>query len=118
MGDRAIIHVKDACCAAYVHWDGDIAIKLLKQAIPNMRRDDPDYSQARLIGVLHNAIVGNTGLGVTASPKEEDYTNDMLDYSQGDAGVVIYNCSTGETKVYQGYLEQENLPDKLDIPPE
>ena len=118
MGDRAIIHVKDSACSAYLHWDGASNIELLNQAIPTMRYDDPDYSQARLIGVLHNAISGNSGLGVMPPPSEEDYAQNMLDYSHGDAGVIIYDCKTGELQVYNGYLEHEDLPTKLDIPPE
>src|SRR5690606_10506229 len=68
MGDRGLIVVKQedevAAASVYVHWSGDRLIELLTAAIPRMRRWDASYSVARLVGVLHESIEGNTGLGL------------------------------------------------------
>jgi hypothetical protein len=112
MGDRAIIVVTDGqyygSAAVYMHSRGEYAPKYLRDAISRMRRGDVDYSLARLIGELHNRISGNTGLGVIQPPRLKDIQNSFENYSQGDAGVIVYNCTNGHTQYFQGYLAEEN----------
>jgi hypothetical protein len=116
MGDRVVIQVVDAPCAAYLHWGGETAIESIKRAIPSMRCGDPDYSAARLIASLCNDMPGtNRGVGVlpkvgrTPVPAE----------SHGDAGIVLYDCNTGKATFHYGYLARQHPePMQLDAPPE
>ena len=59
---------------------------------------------------------GNSGLGIWPAPDED--VLDFSGYGDGDAGVVVYNCDTGKTRCYAGYLAEKN-PDEinLDVPP-
>ena len=56
MGDRAIFVIKNgndyANAGVYIHWGGEGAVDLLRAALPRLRKGDPDYSAARLIGEL------------------------------------------------------------------
>lgn len=137
MGDRGVILITDGdyySPGIYVHWNGYQLLELLEAAIPSMRSGDVGYSAARLCGVLHNEIDGNTGLGLVSSPSDEDLREDFFDYSPGDAGVLVYDCTTGACTAYAGYLadaaeDEENeivetphkldqgWPKKLPIPP-
>lgn len=104
MGDRCVIQVKGASCSMYLHWHGGSALEILKSAVPRMRAGDENYSQARLIGVAHGLIEGNLSLGVlppvSDPPTEED--------SQGNAGVIVYDCSSGTARCYHGYLADKH----------
>lgn len=109
MGDRCLIQVVDsgvasardvAPCSVYLHCDGDRAIGWLRRAIPVMRVGDVSYSTARLIGVFHTLRPGNLGLGVM-DPVDLD---NIAGCTQGDAGVVVYDCTTGQVELAGGYL--------------
>ena len=108
MGDRVNIRIKAgeqaASCGVYLHWGGEGALDTLRNAIPAMRKGDPDYSTARLIGVLHKQMKGNTGLGVVP-----------FDFEDGDAGVVTYDCESGEVTCEKGYLKTPSKP--FPLPP-
>jgi len=116
MGDRGVIVVTTSGgemppCGVYVHWHGSSLPGLLPEAIKRMRKGDVAYATARLIGYLHEQIEGPLCLGVLEPPK--DLTDDSLrEYSQGDAGVVILNCTTGEVRAVGGYLGHR--PDFVD----
>lgn len=114
MGDRCIIQVKGAACAAYTHWGGSGAIGSIREAIPTMRKDDPDYSAARLLASLCNAEPDNTGIGEVSRVTDPPWPI----RSPGDAGIVVYDCRTGFATCHHGYLAEEH-PDPLDlgIPP-
>ena len=123
MGDRGVIYIKSgdfyAPCGLYVHWNGEELVDWFTESIPLLRKDDPDYSMARLIGTFHEKIDGNTGLGVVNAPNEEDIKNKNLKkYSHGDAGILVYDCKTGKAFCAHGYLE-DKYPEEfeLEIPP-
>lgn len=109
MGDRVNIRVKagndKAPCGVYLHWGGDGALDYLERAIPSMRLGDSAYSTARLIGELHKSIDGNTGLGVVS-----------YDFHDGGAGIVTYDCDTGEVTCEKGYLKSPK--EAFPLPPE
>lgn len=118
MGDRALVYVKDAPAALYLHWHGHEAIGILKGAIPRMRCGDPDYSSARLAGHAHTLVDGNCGLGLVEKP--ENLTPKYLadEYSHGDAGVVVYDCKTGVATLAGGYLQgRHGNTLHLEVPP-
>lgn len=104
MGDRAIILIRDCQetlgVGCYLHWQGNIAIDLLEQALPRMRQGDASYSMARFIGHCHNEIEGNLSLGCFPV----DTTLPLEAHADGDAGAILYNCSTGEISCAGGYL--------------
>jgi len=108
MGDRAVVRVESkyghAPCEMYLHGAGSRSIELVRGAIPRMREGDEDYSMARLIGHCHEQIDGNRGLGVLPYGNGPD----------GDAGLLVYNCSTGKLVITDGY---QNGVHQLDIPP-
>jgi len=122
MGDRAIIVVKSddqiGCCGVYLHWCGCEALTMLSEAIPRMRKGDQDYSIARLIGEFHNKLDGNTGLGVWPAPTKEDFENGFKAYTEWDAGVIVYDCSTGKVTCHAGYLTEKHEEDQFAVPPE
>ena len=105
MGDRVLIVVKSgdeiAPCCAYLHWSGSECLALLKAAISRMRCGDVGYSTARLIGMLHEALPTNLGLGVFPAPEKIPPPDS---YSHGDAGVVVYDCLEGTIECFGGYL--------------
>ncbi len=122
MGDRAILLVKDAHdyapAGVYLHWDGYKADVHLISAISGLRKQDPEYSLARLVGFLHNAMPGNTGLGITRGPKPEDILNDFLTYTPYDAGVLVYDCEVGTLQAFGGYLKEKYpTPTSVGVPP-
>lgn len=110
MGDRSITIVKAganiAACGVYTHWRGEESVSDLKDAIPRMRANDPDYSAARLIGELHAKMEGNSGLGVVPPPADLK-PETLKEYTHGDAGVLVYDCETGELSAYAGYQERK-----------
>lgn len=69
MGDRAfvIFHSKkqyDISPVVYLHNFGGLAMALIEDALPRMRTEHVSYSCARFVGVCHDALEGNLGLGV------------------------------------------------------
>jgi hypothetical protein len=107
MGDRCIIYVKGAPAAVYLHWDGNRALELLRGAIPRMRLCDECFSSARLVGHIHTEISGNLSLGLIDPPKDFSAAG-MREYSHGDAGVIVYDCSTGTIVTYAGYTDEKD----------
>ena len=104
MGDRAVIIMAENGVrhdvAVYLHWNGENAIELIEAALPRMRHGDASYSTARFIGCCHNEIDGNLSLGCFAVSPEEN----LVDINPGDAGVIVYDCSTGVITCIGGYL--------------
>lgn len=121
MADRCLIQVVDsgvasardvAPCSVYLHWDGDRAIGWLREAIPAMQLGDLIYSTARMIGVFHTLRPGNLGLGVM-DPVNLD---NIAGCTQGDAGVVVYDCTTGQVELAGGYLAKMYGADSFWLP--
>lgn len=125
MGDRVVVQVVDdreiAGAALYLHWGGQEIIEELRAAVPLMRKDDSSYSAARLIGhACAQRPNQNTGVGVlpacSTPPVEDD--------SHGDAGVIVYDCSSGVARAYGGYLaddgeeRKEGRQYQIGIPPD
>jgi hypothetical protein len=113
MGNRVIFKVIDngfrtggEVPGVYLHWGGSGAIEHLTEALKHMRRGVADYSTARLCGYLHEHVVKNTNLSLGICMVDDE--------SAGDAGIVEYNCSTGDVKCYDGYLADEH-PDVFNI---
>ena len=101
MGCRAIVHFYQRRGdhvqlgpAVYLHWDGDRVKELLLKAQDRLRRNDVEYSTARFVGVCHEEIDGNTGVGTWSAPASVDDLRDS-DYSHGDAGVFLVNVESG-----------------------
>lgn len=121
MGDRGVVVIKDRACYSsgiYVHYHGSALASMLEDAISSMRKDDAQYSAARLCGEFHNNIDGNTGLGILRPPTKDEVEDGFRGYSHGDAGVVVYDCSTGEVSCYGGYLERDYPnPIQMAVPP-
>jgi len=97
----------------YLHWHGNQVNDFLYEAMKLMesRGEDLHYATARLIGVCHNQIVGNTSLGVMHLPERfaervrlegDEY---LRHESHGDAGLFLVDISdpTWPTKCYGGY---------------
>lgn len=119
MGDRAMVFVEGACgdlapCGMYLHWGGSVVIDIISAAVKRMRKGDPGYSMARLIGCAHGKIAGNLSLGVVQASKTNS-ERDFVRTSPGDAGVAVYNCSTGRVRLFGGYLADE-CGDELQLP--
>lgn len=115
MGDRVLVTFTDDgkshSPAIYMHWNGEDAAKMIRDAAPLFRRGDEAYSAARFCGFCHTQIEGSLGLGLLSGPKPE---TDWEEYSHGDAGVYIVNVSTGEVDAKGGYGKPFKLdPDKF-----
>jgi len=110
MGDRSIVIIKNgsrmADCAMYTHWNGEDTLTWLREAIPNFAKGDENYSMARLIGYFSAKIKGPYGLGVIENPPSLDRIT-LLGYSHGGAGVIVYDCETGEITACGGYAEDQ-----------
>lgn len=129
MGDRAIVlvvekdaqgKVTEASPTIYLHWNGTEALDWLQAAIPTMRMGDVPYSAARLVGYCCNQIDGNLGIGIWQPPSlaQMNDAEELGALSEGDAGVIVYDCRTGEASLYAGYLEQKHGDSvQLKIPP-
>ncbi len=122
MGDRAYVVIKNRnepnTAAIYVHNEGRRIIERVREAVPCMRKGDTWYSTARLIGYLHTQIPGNLSLGVRGITEADRESNYIQLRSAVNAGIVEYCCSTGELKVFHGYLACEHeYPINVGIPP-
>lgn len=103
MGDRALIQVvsgEQVSPVCYLHWHGDAAPKFICELAERMKGRDGDiaYAFARLIGICHSHIDGNTSLGCWSA--EEKLTEGD---SHGDAGVFIVDCNTWSVEALGGY---------------
>jgi len=115
MGDRAIIYVRHgndwAVAGVYTHWSGSFIKEILEEAAPVMRKGDPDYAMARLIGVIHNRLDGALSLGLvgypTTKPPHSSTTYNTVEqwerWSPGDAGIFIVDTATGKVDTHGGY---------------
>lgn len=108
MGDRAVIHFTDGQKigpAVYVHWSGEDVPAILGETrrIMEDRLGDVGYTTARCIGVCHDRIEGNLSLGTWSAPSEAEIRH--ADYTHGDAGVFLVNCSgdTWTVECWGGY---------------
>jgi hypothetical protein len=97
MGNRATIEVvgdtvlyNKAPCYIYVHWSGspETVTQFVKNAAPNMRKTDVNYSTARLITEICNYIEGGLSVGVypAAENNKETWDNGhyVVDISNGN----------------------------------
>jgi hypothetical protein len=118
MSDVAVVMVKDNRelnkVIVYIHSNGAEALTHLRNALPRMRKNDSTYSTARLIGYLHTQISDNLGLGCWPAGTG-DLDAIIESYEDVDAGFLLYDCSTGIVKCYNGYLCDEIPDDGLDI---
>lgn len=113
MGDRVTIQLtkgKEFSPIIYMHWAGEAALEILKEAAPLMRKGDMSYAFARLAGACHNATEPEQGLSFGIWNADSIVTED----SQGDNGHFGVDISTGEVTHYGGYepaegAEIENL---------
>ena len=129
MGDRALIIVTDRRRAEvspviYTHWGGSTVPAVLDDAWELMgdRTGNVGYAAARIVGILHERTPGNLSLGVWNTPQTiqsairsgdaDDLADALEDYSHGNAGVVLYDCSTGEWTAYGGYLDSGDASER------
>ena len=117
MGDRCVILIEDENginnAACYLHWNGHNAIDLITNALTRMRYNDSVYSLGRLIGYIHTQIDTNLSLGCFGI----DISDSIETISNGDAGVIVYNCMTGNIRTStDGYLKDKNNIN-IGIPP-
>lgn len=119
MGDRALVIFKadrDVSPTVYLHWHGsDVPelVGILKERMAG-RIGDACYACARFTGICHNNIDGNLGLGLMNTPEHvqaavlgED-RDVLLNYSHGDAGVVVVDATDFSWKAFGGYLAEGN----------
>ena len=108
MSDHVVFHIKGSGLSVVSRFYGEFAIALLKIALSEMCMGNPHCSSARLIGVLHNYSKCNGFLATMPGPFDlEDATLRRL--SKGDAGIVIYDCNSGEVSCHHGYLAEQHL---------
>lgn len=121
MGDRGIVVLKNgdeiACAAVYVHWSGHELPEMMAEAAPKMRAGDLGYATARLCGSFHERSPDNiTGIGLLPPPA--DLSEETLKkYSHGDAGVAVWDVSTGNIAWYGGYYAREREEEDTDWQP-
>lgn len=126
MGNRALIVFHDThqySPTVYLHWDAFRLPTLLKEWWGYMegRRNDVDYGVARFIGICHDAINGNTSLGVSNIDelfyhKNESERREYWEHeSPGDAGVFIVNVSNGSVERIDGSWSECNAPETFII---
>lgn len=121
MGDRVLVQVVSGSDVAdatiYGHWAGESAIETIRAAVPTMRLGDPRYSAARLCAAFCGRAPGNTGVGILR--RLADAANPTENESHGDAGIIVYDCTTGDAKYFHGYLADADPPSptNLGIPP-
>ena len=103
MGNRATIgfttYQGPADVFIYLHWNGSPwqVMDAVTEAAPIMRRSDPAYAMARLIGVLHNRIDGGLSLGVLAASDEARNDNDNGHYTiDMGAGTLTHEIMTDD----------------------
>ena len=101
MGDRALIIIKDNAeysPAIYLHQHGGYAANYIEElaAIMKDRGSDVHYATARLAGICHTRIEGNTGLGIFAID-EEAVRENPSSASYGDRGVFIVDADNEYT---------------------
>lgn len=119
MGDRVLVTMHDDnnrgeyTPFVYLHWHGEGAPALLKEAKPHLRKGNASYSIARFCGHCHTQIDGITGLGLLEAPKlTKELTIEqtlMESKSHGDAGVIVVNVTTWECTPYGGYLAEDGI---------
>ena len=99
MGDRALLQVENAAGdvspVLYLHWTGNNAMDIIQRIHDRMsgRRNDLDYTFARLVQQATENNTRNTGIGVW-----NQITRLTAEDSHGDNGCFIYNCSSGNTE--------------------
>lgn len=107
MGDRVLFQVvrtasKEFGPVVYCHWSGARAPEIVRKLAVRMasRTGDIDYATARLVQECTAPDPdGALSFGVSNAPvmlTEED--------SHGDAGVVLFDCSTFKCECLGGYL--------------
>lgn len=112
MGDRALVlfHDKDELSPViYMHWGGDQVKELIEETRKLMqgRLGDVAYSAARFCGIAHNSFEGNLSLGIWNGPSDkyaEGYDKIReKEFSQGDAGVFLVDCTDFTVECFNGY---------------
>ena len=113
MGDRARVFFtsgQDLSPGVYLHWHGNEVAALLRKTRERMkgREGDSHYAAARFVGICHEHIPGNLSLGIECGPSSVNEARERTDgygyeWSPGDAGVFIVNCSTWSVECFGGY---------------
>lgn len=116
MGDRALIVLKSGTehsPVLYLHWHAPQVQHYINRLCEVMegRDDDLSYSFARLCGIVHNDIDGNTSFGVWNLPEDFKDTPEYLqEMSHGDAGVFIVDIANNYAiGTHGGYGLEEPL---------
>jgi len=120
MGDRALIVITSKnrdkfSPVIYTHFGGESVPEYIAELDGLMagRRDDVDYAAARLVGIIHSHDVGNLSLGIwnagrklrrALKAEDEEF---LAQYSHGDAGIILVDCSDFSWKAYAGYLAEQ-----------
>lgn len=119
MGDRALIILKDGAefsPVVYLHWHAPQVqhyVNRLREVMSG-RGSDLSYSFARLCGIIHNDIGGNTSFGVWNLPGDfadnEPYLSSM---SHGDGGVYVVDINADYSiATYGGYGIENDQPSR------
>jgi hypothetical protein len=112
MGDRAsIIFTDDRMISptVYLHWHGQAVSDWLDVLSIRMtgRPGDASYAAARFVGLCHERIDGNLGLGIQSNGfTHADLKNPSVleAVSPGNAGVVVVDTRDFTWRAYGGYL--------------
>ena len=130
MGDKALViftNKNEVSPVCYLHWHGDAVPQLLKETkeLMETRRGDIEYGAARFLGIVHSKMPNdNLSLGVwnaqadlqnavrNSFSDQPDFKataiEELVEYSHGDAGVIIVDVSDYSWKAYGGYLSDYN----------
>lgn len=109
---KAIVIVKGASSALYLHRHGSRVPELLRRAGPSMRRGDPEYAQARLIGAACEMFPGPLNVGLIPSPTT--YTTAELNtVSQGGTGLWLIDAQTGAVAQYGSDVGSTRRPEHV-----
>lgn len=116
MGNRATIIFLDqggVSPTVYLHWHGASVPAWLKQLKERMkgRYSDAGYAAARFVGLCHEQIDGNLGLGLVSNDltlRHIRHGFPLEQLSPGDAGLVVVDTRDFTWKAYGGYLADSN----------
>ena len=118
MGSRAVFvcheNGEEYSPGIYIHWGGEEALDLLRQAAPRMCMYDASSAAARLCGVLHEQLSGAHGICLFPPPQpREDGSINWEEYGPGDWGVIAIDVLDAKAECFAGALAGQvvqNLP--------
>jgi hypothetical protein len=115
MGNRATIGLTTNQGASpvfvYLHWHGDAEwiVDAVTAAAPVMRRNDPGYAMARLIGVLHKLIDGGLSLGVLVASDNARNDDDNGHYTIDMGAGTITQERMEDDDTWSGAIVAEGI---------